>query len=150
MIQCSKSSELNNRAKASLGQARDAAYVVVGLGVLGFQNAQVKRVELKKKISKEIPDLKNNVDKLLEQTNEHVSNIANERLVGNIHLELRDDLVRGVRYLDGVLENASRIVGLTLRPFESQLPKPAQDLSNKVHEQVHQIHSKVRNRLIPT
>ncbi len=150
MIECSKTSGLTNRAKVSLGQAQNAAYVVVGLGVLGFQNAQLRRVELQKKISKEIPVLKSNVTKIREQANGQASSIYNEYFGEHNHVDLRKDLVRGVRYLDGALENASRIVGLTLRPFENQLPKPAQDLSNKVHEQVHQIHSKVRDRLIPS
>ena len=34
--------------------ARDAAYVAVGLGVLGYQRAQVQRVELQNRLSKDV------------------------------------------------------------------------------------------------
>lgn len=41
-----------NKAAADLNQAvKEGAYVAVGLGVLGFQRAQVRRVELTKQLS---------------------------------------------------------------------------------------------------
>ncbi len=40
-----------NKAAADLGQVlRDGAYTAIGLGVLGFQRAQVRRVELTKQL----------------------------------------------------------------------------------------------------
>jgi hypothetical protein len=40
-----------NKAAADIGQAlKDGAYVAIGLGVLGFQRAQVQRVELTKQL----------------------------------------------------------------------------------------------------
>jgi len=48
--------ELTNISTLSKGVgnlARDAAYVAVGLGVLGYQRAQVQRVELKNKLGKD-------------------------------------------------------------------------------------------------
>jgi predicted nucleic acid-binding Zn-ribbon protein len=46
------------KAAADFNQAlKDAAYVAVGLGVLGFQRAQVQRVELTKQIESQIAAL---------------------------------------------------------------------------------------------
>ena len=41
-------------AKGVTDLARDAAYVAVGLGVLGYQRAQVQRVELQNRLSKDL------------------------------------------------------------------------------------------------
>ena len=41
---------LTNTAKDFTTVAKDAGYVAVGLGVIGFQKAQVQRQELKKRL----------------------------------------------------------------------------------------------------
>jgi chaperonin cofactor prefoldin len=47
-----------NKAAAEINDAvRDAAYVAVGLGVLGFQKAQVQRVELTKQLEAQLSQL---------------------------------------------------------------------------------------------
>jgi hypothetical protein len=46
--------EKENRTMADLtATLKDAAYVTVGLGVLGFQKAQVRRVELQKQVTEQ-------------------------------------------------------------------------------------------------
>lgn len=46
-----------NKAATEINNAlRDGAYVAVGLGVLGFQRAQVHRVELTKQIEAQLGD----------------------------------------------------------------------------------------------
>jgi hypothetical protein len=53
------------RALAELSRAlKDVAYVAVGLGVIGFQRAQVRRVELTKQIEAQLGDLQAEVSKL--------------------------------------------------------------------------------------
>ena len=44
---------INTLSKGVTDLARDAAYVAVGLGVLAYQRAQVQRVELQKRLSKD-------------------------------------------------------------------------------------------------
>jgi len=44
---------INSLSKGVGNLARDAAYVAVGLGVLGYQRVQVQRVELKNKLAKD-------------------------------------------------------------------------------------------------
>ena len=44
---------ITNISKGVTDLARDAAYVAVGLGVLGYQRAQVQRVELQNRLSKD-------------------------------------------------------------------------------------------------
>jgi len=54
-------------------KAKDLAYTSVGIGILGFQKAQVRRRELSEEIDKEFPHAKAFVAKQIETT---VSNIA--------------------------------------------------------------------------
>jgi len=53
--------------------AKDLAYTSVGIGILAFQKAQVRRRELSEEIDKEFPQAKAFVVKQVEST---ISNIA--------------------------------------------------------------------------
>ena len=46
---------ISTLSKGVTDLARDAAYVAVGLGVLAYQRAQVQRVELQKRLQKDLP-----------------------------------------------------------------------------------------------
>ena len=61
---------------------RDAAYVVVGLGVIGFQKAQVRRVELQKQLQEQgdLRDQLTKVAKELEERIEPLVELVDERL----------------------------------------------------------------------
>lgn len=54
-------------------KAKDLAYTSVGIGILAFQKAQVRRRELADEIEKEFPHAKAFVEKQVQTT---VSNIA--------------------------------------------------------------------------
>ena len=54
-------------------KAKDLAYTSVGIGILAFQKAQVRRRELSEEIDKEFPQAKAFVVKQVETT---ISNIA--------------------------------------------------------------------------
>ena len=54
-------------------KAKDLAYTSVGIGILAFQKAQVRRRELSEEIDKEFPQAKAFVVKQVEST---ISNIA--------------------------------------------------------------------------
>jgi hypothetical protein len=103
--------------------AKGAAYVVVGLGVLGFQRAQVERRQLQDKLSTELP-----ADRLAE---------------------LRSALVSGIQRLDGLVDGASQLVETTLEPLEEQLPAAARDAARRARRQVRDVHQQVRGRIVP-
>ena len=69
--------------------ARDAAYVVVGLGVLGFQRAQVRRQELQKRLTDRsqiqghLGDVRGEVTKRVKDVDEAV-----EQVIGRIEASL--------------------------------------------------------------
>jgi hypothetical protein len=99
--------------------ARDAAYVVIGLGVLGFQRAQVQRVELKSKLAADLG--------------------LEERLA-----EVRSTVTSGVQAVDGIVESAIQFVETSLGPIEEQLPSPARELAKKAHEQAREVRTQIR------
>ena len=74
---------------------KDAAYVTVGLGVIGFQKAQVRRQELRKQLESQLTDTRQQVQKIakdLETRVEPVIDQLEERLP-----EQAKDLVKQAR-----------------------------------------------------
>jgi hypothetical protein len=69
--------------------AKDALYVTVGLGVIAFQKAQVRRQELKKQLEAQYGDARQNVQKATKAAEERLRTVE-ERLEG---LEARWDEV---------------------------------------------------------
>lgn len=104
--------------------ARDAAYVVVGLGVLGFQRAQVQRHELRTRLEDDL-----NLDDRLG--------------------ELRDNLNHQIHQLDELLEGAVHFVESTLEPLEDQLPPAARDLAKRAHFGAREVRSQLRSLMVP-
>jgi len=104
--------------------ARDAAYVAVGLGVLGYQRAQVQRVELQNLLSKDFP---------LDQ---HLSDV-------------RTELTKGVAQLDDLLETATQFIENRLQPLEDQLPPAVTHLTTKALDQAREVRSQIRQRVTP-
>jgi uncharacterized protein HemX len=109
-------------SKGVTGLARDAAYVAVGLGVLGYQRAQVQRVELQHRLSKDIS--------------------LDQRLSG-----VRSEVTKGVKQLDELLENASQFIETSLQPLEQQLPAAVTQLTTKAFEQAREVRSQIRQRV---
>jgi hypothetical protein len=102
--------------------ARDAAYVAVGLGVLGYQRAQVQRVELQNLLSKDVS--------------------LDQRLGG-----VRNELTKGIAQLDELLENATQFIETSLQPLEAQLPASVTQLTTKAFEQAREVRSQIRQRV---
>ncbi len=113
--------DLNDLGSDVTGLARDAAYVVVGLGVLGFQRAQVERRELQRRLAAEVPSV-------------------DQRLAG-----VRSAVSTGVQRLDGVVEGASQLVESALEPLEDQLPPAARELAQKAREQAKVVRTHIRD-----
>ncbi len=113
---------ISNISKGVTDLARDAAYVAVGLGVLGFQRVQVQRVELQNLLSK---------DSSLDQ---HLGTV-------------RSELTKGVKQLDDLLENATQFIESSLHPLEAQLPASVTQLTTKALEQTREVRSQIRQRV---
>jgi hypothetical protein len=100
--------------------ARDAAYVVVGLGVLGFQRAQVRRQELQKRFTE-------------------------PRSVVQGHLgEVRGEVTKRVKDVDEAVEQVIGRLEDALVPIEDRLPVPARDLVKQAHAQAREVRQQLR------
>jgi hypothetical protein len=113
---------ISSISKGVTDLARDAAYVAVGLGVLGFQRAQVQRVELQNLLSKDL------------SLDQHLSSV-------------RSELTKGVTQLDDLLENATQFIESSLQPLEAQLPATVAQLTTKALEQTRGVRSQIRQRV---
>lgn len=113
---------INTLSKGVTDLARDAAYVAVGLGVLAYQRAQVQRVELQKRLSKELPI---------------------EQRIGDV----RQGVAKGFQQIDDLTESAVHFVETTLQPIEDRLPAPVSQLTTKAREQAREVRSQIRQRV---
>ena len=109
-------------AKDVTDLARDAAYVAVGLGVLGYQRAQVQRNELKNLLSRDF------------SLDQHLSGV-------------RTELTKGVTQLDDLLETATQFIETSILPLEQQLPPTITQLTTKAFEQAREVRSQIRQRV---
>ena len=105
--------------------ARDAAYVVVGLGVLGFQRAQVQRQELQKRLVEPRSQLEGRLD------------------------EVRGEFTRRAKDVDEAVELVIGRIEASLGPIEERLPVPARDLVKQAHSQAREARQQLR-RLLST
>jgi hypothetical protein len=99
--------------------ARDAAYVAVGLGVLGYQRAQVRRVGMKDMVSKDF-------------------------LVDLQGRRVRSEVTRGIAQLDDLLETATQIVETSFEPLEDQLPPAITHLTTRALQQSREVRNQIR------
>jgi hypothetical protein len=115
---------INSLSKGVGNLARDAAYVAVGLGVLGYQRAQVQRVELKNKLAKDFS--------------------FDERLT-----DARHEVTKGVKHLDDLVESAARFLETSLQPVEEQLPPTITKVTGKAFDQAREVRNQIRQRVVP-
>jgi hypothetical protein len=104
--------------------ARDAAYVVVGLGVLGFQRAQVRRQELQKRLTE-----------------------PRTPVLGHFG-DVRGEVTKRVKDVDEAVEQVIGRIEATLVPIEERLPVPARDLVKHAHSQVREVRQQLRKLII--
>jgi hypothetical protein len=102
--------------------ARDAAYVAVGFGVLGYQRVQVQRVELQNRLSQ---------DFALDQRMDDV----------------RHGVAKGYQQFDDLAESAVRFVETNLQPIEEKLPPSVTQLTNKALDQAREVRAQIRQRV---
>jgi hypothetical protein len=113
---------MNALSKGVADLARDAAYVAVGFGVLGYQRAQVQRTELKNLLSKDF------------SFDQHLSGV-------------RSELTKGITQLDDLLETATQFIETSIQPLEQQLPPTVTQLTSKAFGQSREVRSQIRERV---
>lgn len=118
---------ISTLSKGVTDLARDAAYVAVGLGVLGYQRAQVQRNELKNKLSKDFP--------------------LNGR-ISDVRATVKGNVKEGFKQIDGLAETAANFVESTLQPLEQRLPSQVTQLTSKAREQAREVRTQIRERVV--
>lgn len=114
--------------------AKDAAYIAVGLGVLGFQKAQVARVDLTKSLTEERGKLQTQVK----------TNIEDARSAVDAQLtEAKVQLAKAITQLEKTLEPVQKTIDARLDVLQDRLPgnvqtvvKQARERTNTAREQV--------------
>jgi hypothetical protein len=104
--------------------ARDAAYVVVGLGVMGFQRAQVRRMALQRKVTHDLA-----LDRRVE--------------------DLRDGASKGRARIDDLAVTAAQLVGTRLQPIEQKLPATVSTVTAAVRDQARGVRIQIHRRPRP-
>jgi hypothetical protein len=113
--------DLSTLSRGLTDLARDAAYIAVGLGVLGYQRVQVQRVELKHKLSQDL---------------------ALDQRLGDV----RQGVAKGIHQIDDLAESATNFVESTLQPLEERLPASVTQLTTKAREQAREMRTQIRQR----
>ncbi len=102
---------------------RDAAYVTVGLGVLGFQKAQVRRHEIAKQLEEQVKVVETQVT------------------------EGRKSVAELATQLDGYVAPVRSQLEGQLDTLQSALPTTVQDLVKQARAAAHEAEETVRARL---
>ena len=110
---------ITNISKGVTDLARDAAYVAVGLGVLGYQRVQVQRVELQNRLSKDF-----SLDQRID--------------------EVRQGVAKGINQIDDLAETAAQFVETTLQPLEDKLPSSVSQVTIKARNQAREVRIQIR------
>jgi hypothetical protein len=123
--------DISKAAKDIANVARDATYVVIGAGVLGFQQVQVQRRELQARLQEP------------STLAERVSSVRGDLTEAAHNVDTRvEDL------MDRVEEIIERVEAV-FAPFEERLPAQARDITRKAHVQAKDARTQLRN-LRPT
>jgi exonuclease VII small subunit len=124
--------DVSKAARDVAAVAKDATYVVIGAGVLGFQQAQVQRHELMKRLG----DPKVTIE-------DRVAAVRTD-LSGALHTV--DTTVEGLaERFEEIIERLEAAVA----PLEDRLPAQARYLAKQAHVQAKEARTQLRSR-IPT
>ncbi len=114
--------QITTISKGVTDLARDVAYVAVGLGVLGYQRAQVQRVELRNRLSKDL------------SLDQHVGGV-------------RQNVAKGFNQIDDLAETAMQFVETTMQPLEDRLPSSVTQVTVKARNQAREVRIQIRQRV---
>ena len=119
--------DITKAAKDIANVAKDATYVVIGAGVLGFQQVQVQRREL--------------MTKLQEPSSlaERVSTVRGDLsdAVHSVDTKVEDLMDR----FEEIIERVEAVFA----PFEDRLPTQARDIAKQAHVQAKDARTQLRN-----
>ncbi|MDA8366936.1 MAG: hypothetical protein M0Z62_08270 [Actinomycetota bacterium] len=116
--------DLTKVARDVAGIAKDATYVAIGIGVIGYQKAQVQRHELAKRIGSPRAT-------------------AEQRLAG-----VRTDLAGAVHAVDARVEDVFTRVEAVLVPLEDKLPTQAREVARQVRSQATEVRQQIRSAIL--
>lgn len=115
--------DLNRTAQDFTKVAQDAAYVAIGLGVIGFQKAQVARREL-------------------------VEQLDRQRTSGGDQAaEVRAQVTKALKDFDKVVSQLIERADATLEPVSERLPEQAQQVVKQVREVRDQVREYIQQQL---
>jgi exonuclease VII small subunit len=122
--------DVTKAAKDIAAVAKDATYVVIGAGVLGFQQAQVQRQEIMKRLADPKAGFEDRVT------------AARSDLGGALHtVEVT---------VEGLMERFEEIIERleeAVAPLEDRLPTQARDLAKQAHVQAKEARSQIRSKI---
>ncbi len=124
--------DVTKAAKDIAAVAKDATYVVIGAGVLGYQQAQVQRQELLKLLAEPKADLEGRVNAVRTDLSDALRNV--DTTVETL-----------VERFEEIIERLETAVA----PLEDRLPAQARDLAKQAHVQAKEARTQIRSR-IPT
>lgn len=124
--------------------ARDAAYVAVGLGVLGFQRAQVRRRELIQRLSAAGAALQQQIDRLGDDL-AGAGTVLQQQVdrLGDVPVDLAGTLAD----IDDAIEAVIAKIEAAIEPLEDRLPVPARDAVKQARAQAHATRQQIRKRV---
>lgn len=124
--------------------ARDAAYVAVGLGVLGFQRAQVRRRELMERLAAAGTALQQQIDRLGDDL-AGAGTVLQQQVdrLGDVPA----DLASALSDIDDAVESVIAKIEAALEPFEQRLPAPARDAVQQARTQAQATRRQIRTRV---
>jgi exonuclease VII small subunit len=121
--------DLSKAVKDVAAVAKDATYVVIGAGVLGYQQAQVQRQELLKRLSDPKAGL--------------------EGRVAAVRTDLSGALHSVDTTVESLMERFEEIVERlesAVAPLEDRLPDQARGLAKQAHAQAKEARAQIRSR----
>jgi hypothetical protein len=120
--------ELNTITQQATTRAKDAAYVLVGLGVLGAQRVAVSGQELRSRLAT------GDVDQRVAEFRAQVAGY-------------NAPIIKLAQEVDNRIEDAFVRLETTMKPVEDQLPAPAREFATKARSQARDLRSQVRDRV---
>ncbi len=108
--------------------AKNAAYVTIGLGVIGYQRAQVRRNELAKRVQQRLDQ-------------------PSQDLVGTL-FAARQEVAKRAKDIDGKLEKTLDRIDSTISPLEDKLPEEARAAVKYAHSQARSVRKQITEKIL--
>jgi hypothetical protein len=122
--------ELNKMVADAEKSVRDGAYVVVGLGVLGFQRAQVQRRELAKRLGTDGDAFAAQLNETAEKIGGQLTDVG-ERVFSNLGAS-REQMVDLARSVDEIVSPTLAQIDQQVAALEERLPASARNVVSSV------------------